>query len=550
MKMSHQLQRFFLLGITLAFCLSILSRYQLLNGFSLLQGDRYDAVIAATILEHWFHVFTNEASWTQVNYFYPYTKTIAQTDAYFLVGVAYFPFRLLGLDPLLSSEFANLLIKSCGFFGAYLLSRKVFALSFYWALLVAVLFTLSNGMTIHGQRIQLATVAFAPIMGLFLWSTIKAFIEDNMSAFRRSGFISGLFFGAWCMTCFYMAWFFLFFFSVFFLMLLICNRSGPIKFSVLKEKLLAHYPSVILVMSIGLLSFIPFVYVFLDKSFEVGVRSYHSVLQHTILLEGILQVGHDNFLFGPFYNYILSYISPAYAPEGEYYNTGFTVVLFFLFVCGCFYFIKQAHQKENIVLKALVLASLLTWISALNFFGHSAWFFVYHLFPGAKALNVVSAYQIFLALPVIIIVVKYLSMQRLPAAILGLLVALLIAGEINRPYLNLERQVILDSLLLPHSPPDTCRVFYTSGLEEQNEHSGWIDNFYLHNVMAMMIAQRTRIPTINGIASFTPKDWNFGFPNQEDYDERVLAYAKKYDITDLCHLDLHTKQWSYIPTQK
>jgi hypothetical protein len=50
-----------------------------------------------------------------------------------------------------------LVIKSTGFVGAYLLCRKAFSFSFYWAMLAAILFTLSNGMTVHSFRLQLAT---------------------------------------------------------------------------------------------------------------------------------------------------------------------------------------------------------------------------------------------------------------------------------------------------------------------------------------------------------------------------------------------------------
>jgi hypothetical protein len=543
-NISSQFTRIFLLGISLTFCLLVLIRYQIINEFSLLQGDRYDAVIVVNILEHWFDVFSGVSSWTEVNYFYPYTKTIAQTDAYFLVGVAYLPFRLLGLDPFISVELSNLLIKSCGFIGAYLLSRKVFSLSFYWALLVAVLFTLSNGMTIHGQRIQLATVAFTPILALLIWNTIKSFIDDNMARFRKSGIFAGVFFGAWCLTCFYAAWFFLFFTSVFLAILLIYTRSGPVKFSLLKKRFIANYGSVVLVVSCAFLSLIPFIYVFLAKSLEVGVRSYGSVLRQTVSLEGILQVGNDNFLFGPLYNHILSYISPDYYPQGEYYNTGFTLVLFFLFICGCFYFMRQSCKSSTVILKALVLTSLFTWILTLKLGGYSAWFFVYHLFPGAKALNVVAAYQIFLAFPVIVIAVKYLSIQQMPRTIIGLIVGLLIMGEFNKPYLNLERQVELDRVLLPYAPPETCRVFYVSGIEEQNHLIGESHNLYAHNVIAMRVAQITKIPTINGIASFNPPDSNFSHPNRPDYESRVHAYAQKHNITELCRLDLNSKKWS------
>lgn len=538
-------QRIFLIGVLLVLCLAILSRHQFLNGFAILPGDRYDAVIVATILEHWFHVLSGDANWSQVSYFFPYTRTIAQTDAYFLIGLAYSPFRFFGLDPFISTEFAGWVIKASGFIGIYVLCRKVFSFSFYWALLAAVLFTMSNGMTQHGQRVQLSTVAFAPIIATLLWSAFKAFFDGDVARFRRSGVIAGVFFGAWCLTCFYMAWFFTFLFTAFAVVML--ARGGRSGLSILKDRLTAYWGSVIVVLGAAFVSLLPFIYAFLPKSREVGVRPYESVLGNTVPLEGILQVGYENFLFGPLYNAILSYISPGYTPNGEYYNTGFSILLFALFAFGCVRFMKKTSQpKTEIVLRSLVIATLATWVLTLKISGHSAWFFVYHLFPGAKALNVVAAYQILLALPVVIIAVKYLSVQRMGLFILLPLSALLIAGELNKPYLNLERQAELARISLPYSPPEECRAFYVSGWQEGSVagFSDWINNHYAHNVSAMLIAQAARIPTINGIASFNPPDWNFGYPTKSDYDKRMLAYARKHDITGLCRLDLNSKQWS------
>lgn len=538
----------FSLVFFLILCLAVLTRYELFNGFSILPGDRYDAVIVATILEHWFHVLSGQSNWVQVNYFFPYTRTIAQTDAYFLVGIAYAPFRILGLDPFLSTVLAGLVIKSSGFFGVYVLCRKFFSFSFYWALLAAALFTLSNGMTSHGQRIQLSTVAFAPIMAILLWSMFRAFLADNGAKFRIRGLVSGLFFGAWCLTCFYMAWFFAYWVTAFSVVALI--MGGRSRLSVFKDRLVAHYGSVIFVVGSALVSLFPFIYAFLPKSREVGVRSYESVFGNTVPIEGILQVGNENILFGRLYSHVLTYISPGYSPIGEYYNTGFSVVLFFIFVCGCVYIFKHARQQSvGVLLASLVVASLVTWALTLNIFGYSGWFFVYHIFPGAKALNVVSVYQLLLALPVVIVAVKYLSMQRIPLLMVLLLSVLLLAEEINKPYLNLDRQAELARISLPHLPPEECSVFYTSGWEKQDniEHfSEWINNNYAHNVSAMMLAQISRIPTINGMASFNPPDWNFGYPNKSDYDERVFSYSRKHGIAGLCKFDLNNKRWSVV----
>ncbi len=339
------LKRLFSLCLSLTFCIIILNRYQLANGFSLLPGDRYDAVIMATILEHWFNVFSGDSLWSQLNYFYPYTNTIAHTDGYFLNGLSYIPFRLMGLDPYFSASLSGWVLKSIGFFGTYILCRKMFSMSFFWALLSAILFTMSNGMTVHSQRLQLASIAFSPIMSILLWRTVQSFLIDKVIHFRIYGFLTGLLFGAWCLTCFYMAFYFMLYILCLFVITIFLQRK-LFNYSLL-SKVKENFGSIIFVFLTTLISFYPFISAYLPKSKEVGVRSWETVHRLTIPLEGILQVGHENYLFGPLYNYVLTWISPNYSPHGEYYNTGFSLILFFLFICGSIYLLKNSKKTNG-----------------------------------------------------------------------------------------------------------------------------------------------------------------------------------------------------------
>lgn len=539
--------RLILLVAFCVLCLTLVGRHQLLNGLAILPGDRYDVVISTTILEHWYLVFTGHADWSQVNYFYPYARTIAQTDAYFLTGVAYFPFRLAGIEPFLAAECANFVIRACGFAFMYILLRRIFSFSFHWALLGAGLFTLSTSLASHSSRIQFAALAFAPLISLLLWTAVQAFIDGDSRRFRRRGVAAGLLYGAWCLTCFYVAWFFTYFVTV--AAVVMFAWAGPVWRKRFVSQLRAQYRSVLLVLAGTAVGIAPFAYAFLPKSREVGVRAYDSVLGNTIPWQDVLQVGPDNLMFGRLYNSLLKIISPSYTPVGEYATTGFAPILFVLFAAGCVALLRQRRRRELVVLPALALATLITWAMALRIGGHSGWYIVYHLFPGAKALNVVAAYQFVLVFPVVLIALRYLSMQRMSAPIALLLGALLVVEELTTPYMNLDRQAEIARLALPHALPATCKVFYVSGWEGQEKIGNFtvpVNNAYAHSVTAMMLAQKLGIPTINGVASFTPKDWNLGAPLAQDYDARALSYARKYGVQNLCKLDLNTKQWRII----
>lgn len=542
------LGRAILFAAVLALVVGLQFRTQIGNGFSVLYGDRYDAAIVATILEHWFNVMSGQAWWSELDYFYPYTKTLGHTDGYFLLGLVYSTIRVWGFDPFLSAELTNMALKGIGFVAMYGACRSIFKISFGWALVAAALFTLSNSLTIHGQRLQLSTVAFAPIAALLLWHAVQALVALRSVRFVLFGSAAGMLLGAWAITCFYLTWFFLFYMMFFGALLLwTCGRSHRLALwrSVVSQKL-----GVLAVVVVTVLSLLPLLTVYLPKSKETGMRPYETVFKNTVPLEGVLQLGTDNFMFGRLYNQFLAQVSPTYAPNGEYYNTGIAPILFVLFVAGCvLLWRKKDERAPRFFLTAMCGATILTWLATLNVFGHSAWYFVYHLVPGAKALSVVSAYQMFLTFPVVIIGVLYLSSaaHKLPKAVAALLIVLLGLEELNSGYLALNRADEVARVTKIAPPPPACKAFFVNGWNNQatvTPMSEWINSYYAHNVSAMLIAQMQGLPTINGVASFNPPDWNFQYPNNPDYLPRIRAYADKHKVDNLCQLDLETKTWN------
>jgi hypothetical protein len=169
----------------------------------------------------------------------------------------------------------------------------------------------------------------------------------------------------------------------------------------------------------------------------------------------------------------------------------------------------------------------------------------HHIFPGAKALRVVSAYQIFLAMPVVLLAVKFLSTRRFAPIISIPIAALLLIAELNVPSLGLNREAEMKRVSLVQKVPSACKAFYVSGWNEQDQPTGtqYHANTYPHNVSAMLIAQLARIPTINGISSFDPPDWNFGNPYHKDYDLRMVNYGHNHNVKGLCKYDLNKKEW-------
>lgn len=523
-------------------------RVQFHNGFNVLYGDSYDATIVATILEHWSNVLRGLSHWSEVSYFYPHTKTLGQTDGYFITGLIYTALKTMGFDVYTTSELVNVTLRAIGFATFYAMSRRIFKLSFFWSLLGACLFILSNNATVHGQRLQLATISLAPIMALLLWEAYRAFCEKKTWQLIGFGALASIFLGAWSITCFYITWFFIFFCTTFIIISTISSKLENLK--TIYNELKSQYKSVLLIAVIAALSLVPLLSVYLPKAAETGMRPYESALSNTVPLQGIIQTGTENFMFGEIYSKVVKVITPSYVPSGEYYNTGISPILFVLFVASALMIFKsRADVKDSHFWKCIVSATILTWLCTLNLFGYSGWYFVYNLFPGAKALNVVGAYQIFLSIPVIILAIKYLHehSNRMPTAIMAILVCLLALEELNSGYIHLIKNDELAKTQPISSPPASCESFFVSGWKNQDHLTSmavWINNYYAHNVSAMLIAEMVHLPTLNGVASFNPKDWNFGFPNNADYDERVKVYAQSHKLKNVCKLELNSLTWT------
>lgn len=534
----------FILLLAMCVFLFIQFRVQIINGFTTLYGDSYDAAIVVAILEHWRNVFAGDSHWSQLYYFHPYQNTLAQTDGYFIVGIIYSVIRLFSSDPFVSSELSNIIVRAIGFLSFYWMLRRVFDIRFGWAVFGAGLFIIANNLTVHGTRVQLATLAFAPFVATLLYRAYQGLMADEPKRLFAWGSGAGIALGAWALTCFYILWFYVFFTVALGLALLyVASKNQRLAFwRALKQ----HKWTVLAVAVVAIVSMLPLLSVYLPKAAESGVRSYGSSQAYAVTLPGILQVGESNILFGELYNKLLKLVVPSYTWAGEYYNTGIAPIIFVLFCfSGWAIYQNRSRSPAGLLMWAIFLASVVTWLCVIKVGKVSLWFFVYHLFPGAKALNVIGAYQIFLAFPIVVAVIVYLSklIPRLPLGIVLILGALLIGEEMNRSYIALDRQAELSKVAGLTKAPEDCEVFYVSGWAKQESQ---IDKIYAHNVSAMLIAELLQMPTINGFASFNPPDWNLSDPNDGTYDQRVREYLNKHGIHNVCKLDLPTKQWQAL----
>ena len=335
-------------------------------------------------------------------------------------------------------------------------------------------------------------MAYVPLISYLAYTAIHEFIIGNNRRFRNFGLMAAILFGALCITSFYVAWFYAYF--VLALILIFVVAIGAKGRQELFVQIRRSFMSVSIVVMAGVCALLPFIWAYYPKSLEVGTRSYEGVVRNTIPLEDVLQVGGGNLLFGRFYKELLSYASPAYSPQHEYSYTGFALPIFFLFIFGVFEAVKKRQAIQNgLLISSIGIATVATWITALNIRGVSLWFIIFHAVPGAKALNMVAAFQIFLVFPVTLVSIWFLSRQNLRLSLALLVVGVLFLGELTTPYLKLDRNIELNRISGVTLPPKECKVFYVDGWRNQENIPGFsesINGHYAHNVTAMLIARK------------------------------------------------------------
>jgi hypothetical protein len=532
-----------LLVLAGALSVAFFFRAQIFNGFSILFGDRNDGVIQVAILEHWYEVVRGHAAWNVTGYFYPHADTLGYNDGYLLYGLIYSVFRALGADPFLATELVNVVVKTIGFFAFHWFARRAVGLGYRSALLGAVLFVIANNSLAEALHAQLLSVCFAPLMAGLLWQAGLALVHGRRIRGIACGLCAALFYGAWMLTTFYMAWFF-----GFFLLLLAASAAAAIA---PEARALAWRTAWREAGPLGLIAagfvicLVPFVRVYVPIGLAAGMHRFSEVMLYSPSVLDIVSVGTSNWLYGGLDRSVNLWLRPTFPLFSER-TVGFPPVLLLLFGAG----LVRAWLRRRDAAAALIVAgagaALLGWLLVLQFRGFTAWHLVYALVPGAKAVRVPARFFIFLDFPVTLLAVWALEGlgPLLPPVAMAALSLLLLAEQVSlsSPTALHRRQQLHFLATLP-PPPADCRAFYAATEQPPPYMRPEIDGLYSGNVAAMLVATYDNLPTINGFSSINPPDWNFAYPGRADYLGRVRHYAAAHRIHALCGLDFRTNTW-------
>ena len=535
------------IATTYLFSIAVNMQFVFRGNFTILPGDRYDGMISIALAEHWHQVFMGNASWSSPGWYFPYGRVVAQGEGAFLNGVLYSPFRVVGFDPFISQFFATTLLQTIGFFSFYWFARRYCHFALKISLLGSLLFTINNAMTTHSSRNTLATFALIP---LFLIINIKTYNAIRTIATKKWipwVTLSAFLYGSWAITSFYI-FFFMHYFVFICALLLIFTCRKRIKFSEIRKSLngIRHR---LLIWFFALMSSLgPFVYLYLPKSREVGVRSFSQVSQNAVNPIDVMQLGANNFLWGNFYNkYFIPIFQNEYTVRSEYYNLGVSpIVLVLILSLLTLLNKKKSNSKDSFVVVVVLVAVLISWFSIMRIGSFTPYVIPYYILPGAKALNAIMILQLVLVFPILLLVCYKVAKSLSTRSAFLIVSLILVIGEFNHPYLNFDRAQESARINVVKTPPSNCETFFVSSYPDQGSITGWsewINATYPHNVVAMMLSVKYQVPTINGFTSFTPPDWNFAYYDRDAYLKNIREYIKTHRLTGVCEVNLVSGKW-------
>jgi len=461
------------------------------------------------------------------------------------MGVIYSVFRIFDVNPFTASDLTDMVVKGTGFIAFYACARRIFRAEVWTGAIFAAVFTLWSSSFSNAYHQQLFSIAFAPVLTFVVWLAVQNRTERSWLRYVFLLMVAVLV-GVWALSAFYMLWFYAFY--VFALLLCGAAMAG----SLFRRDDLMHlrtqYKPVVFYFFSQIICLIPFWRVYHYTSQQTGGHIYSEVKSFQPSILGMIDSGNGNLTWNLIAGHVSRYLPSMLPPQGEQVM-GAAFLTFVAFSVGVLNYVK-CHGVRTLV-GCLSISAVLSWIVTVNFSGFSLWWLFYEGFPAAKAVRVISRYELFLAWPLCIIMMlcadDFLVRNKrfLGRSICFTIMALILVEQYNYSYPVGLRPV--EEMAWLHSipvKPATCQSFYVEG-SRSNEVlvSPGIDSTYGNNVDAMFIAEMIGLPTLNGIDSFTPSGWNLVGYRDPDYEKRVEAYANKNHLQKVCALDLLHNRW-------
>ncbi len=540
----------FPLGSFLAFAAGVLYFFwpSFSSDYTLLSGDAGDGRLLNTIAEHWYLVFRGKSAWRDVEMYYPQHGVLGYGDALILFAPPYIAQRLAGVPFLYAYVGTLIVILGTGYAATIWLLRRVVGVGAPIAVAGALMFAFSNINALKIGHSQLYAAAFVPLAIGWSWRATARLADGG--TFLRAATPVAILLPLLLFTSYYVGWFTCLFIATWALSLLatkaLTDPGAPTAFVLRAYDRRFALAGLALVFAIALL---PFILTYLPVFRDIGGRNWDEVKLSLPSMVDLINVGPYNYAWG----WLAQYLVPPNRPLAHEQWLGLPLLLMASFVTVQVWltgrvvravrFGNTMSNREQAIF-ALGIATFVSWALMLEIGSASLWRIAFALLPGAGAIRAVFRYQVVLHLVVIVVVAIGLNhAYRLPKLrpVVVIALAALLAEQLTEYRSRFYVGETIRRLAALQSPPAECRYF----LIEKGRDGDDRPAFHLQ-MEAIVIAQRTGIPTINGYSANLPPFWGAALTDVRapGYADAALTWLSHNNLhVGLCLLDIQSGTW-------
>lgn len=507
-----------------------------------LLGNNGDVRFINMILEHWFRVITDHRSQISIldfNMFYPVKGVLAYSDLLLGFVPFYSVFRFLNIDIYTAGKWTMILVHFIGTLSTFFLLYQKFEMKKSSSIIGTVIFVYSNNQNIIGHP-QMFAVYFVPIFLIFFIDLYKKVIKEDKKILN-SGICSIISFALIFYTAGYVGYFL---FILIFILLIFTYVYNLFSKKLTVDKTIKYisenYTSILFLMVLGIVIFIPFIYIYFPVSKMFGKRTWEEIIIYLPNITDIINIPDTNMFFGGIFD--LKYGTHAY----EELSIGFPLITAVLWILSSVFIIKNFKNKNEKLIFSLAITILLITITIIKIdHSKSLWWLVYMWIPGIGSLRVVNRFWHLLSLPIGIIIAFYIENKNIKNIILHrvfILIVLLQYIWIGGVSSSWKVHEALEKINGVSMPPNDCEIMYiVKQKKNENEH------FTISQLDGIEIANRFSLDTINGYNSFYPVGWEvLNNMYEKDYEVNMYTWIRANDLKNVYAYYFEDDQWVKI----
>ena len=485
-------------------------------------GDGGDTYLIIYLLEHsylWITGAELHAELWNPPFFYPKENVLSYSDLLVSAAFPYWTARLLSFDSFSAFTLWLLTTSTLNFVAAYLLSRRLVALSSFEAGLVAYLFSFGSPRLFQVVHPQLYVNYFALFSAAFITYYIIQARKLNSRQKLSISLISAILFAAQWYAAFYIAFLSCLILGFFALTALLSSNVRNSSFRFLKENL-RETLTFLLTSKILIL---PALLRYLDASKEVGLRSYADLFSRLPRPASWFKMGDESILY--------SWTQSAYNYFDFYYAEQNLGVGFF--TVGLVIYGMRHHFKKHWLIVGTVLTTVVVSTAFFNTF--SLWQFLYSFIPGVGAIRAPSRLILLLLFFYGLLLVFALRKLELRRSILTIVVTLVLVEQFRViPSFSTSERTFGANAIAEVIPEDAdCGAFiYTA---RDGSSPSW--RYHLDAMWAGIIRD---LPTINGYSGNQPPGWELkevnirGGVSKQIIRKQMLDWMAQNQLEALC----------------